>query len=227
MRKPIAYTLLTVTLATATPSFAAAQDCTVQKHDSIWRIAKEYHLDFAKLLELNKHLADPHLIHPGQKIETHDDSGDGHSTTPNQSEATRQSPLNQDEQISSNEQAQAVLSLVNDERSKRGIAPLTLDDELNSVAAAKARDMAEHNYFSHDSPTYGSPFEMMKSFGVDYRSAAENIAAGQRTPSAVMESWMNSSGHRANILNPSYKKLGVGFCNGGSYGTYWVQEFTG
>ena len=85
--------------------------------------------------------------------------------------------------------------------------------------------MRDNNYFSHDSPRYGSPFEMLQSFGVKYSSAGENIAAGQKNAQQVMNDWMNSSGHRANILNKNYTELGVGFVEGGSYGTYWVQEF--
>ena len=68
---------------------------------------------------------------------------------------------------------------------------------------------------------------MLQDFGVHYTSAGENIAAGQRTPEEVMNSWMNSSGHRANILNKNFDTIGIGFYEGGSYGTYWTQLFTG
>lgn len=227
MKKLIITSIALATFATATAQPAAAQHCTVQKGDSIWRIAKEYHLDFQTLKELNEKLhEDLSLIHPGDKIETHAGSGGHTTTTPQSSEHDAQSTVTTAEQASSNSQAQQVLELVNQERAKAGAKPLSLDAKLNEVAAAKSKDMAEHNYFSHDSPTYGSPFQMMHSFGVDYRSAGENIAAGQKTPEEVMESWMNSSGHRANILNASYTKLGVGYYEGGSYGTYWTQEFT-
>ena len=83
--------------------------------------------------------------------------------------------------------------------------------ELQRVAGYKARDMTDRNYFSHDSPTYGSPFNMMKSFGIRYSSAGENIAKGQKTPQQVVNAWMNSSGHRANILNSNYTQIGVGY----------------
>jgi uncharacterized protein YkwD len=85
--------------------------------------------------------------------------------------------------------------------------------------------MRDRNYFDHTSPTYGSPFEMLQHFGVSYTAAGENIAAGQKNAEAVMRDWLNSSGHRANILNREYKELGVGYVTGGSYGTYWVQLF--
>ena len=82
--------------------------------------------------------------------------------------------------------------------------------------------MRNLGYFSHTSPTYGSPFEMMRSFGISYRSAGENIAKGQKSPAAVVNAWMNSSGHRANILNKSFTHIGVGYIADGSY---WTQMF--
>ena len=88
------------------------------------------------------------------------------------------------------------------------------------MAEDKAKDMYNNNYFSHTSPTYGSPFDMMKTYGISYTSAGENIAKGQKSPQEVMNSWMNSSGHRANILNAGYNQIGVGYYNG-----IWVQEF--
>ena len=115
-----------------------------------------------------------------------------------------------------------VLALVNEQRAAAGVAALVLDTKLSEVATAKAQDMYDNNYFSHTSPTYGSPFDMLKTFGVSYRTAGENIAYGQRSAQQVMTDWMNSSGHRANILNASYTKLGVGYVNG-----KWVQLFIG
>lgn len=228
MRKLLPATLAVAMLATPTIT-AFASDCHVQPGESIWRIAKEYHLDFARLLELNKHLEDLDLIHPGQHVITHPDKGTGNDHDASNGaagNATAQEKISQDAQDASNTQAAQVLALVNDERAKAGLQPLTLDNTLNRVAAEKARDMAVNGYFSHDSPTYGSPFDMMRSFGVDYQSAGENIAAGQKSASEVMQSWMNSSGHRANILSPKYTKLGVGYYDAGSKAPYWVQEFT-
>lgn len=227
MKKLLATSLALVTFATVCAEPANAQHCNVQRGESIYRIAKEYHLDFARLLELNKHLKNPHLIYPNQKIETHADKGTGNTETPNKSDKTSESNVTRNEQDASDVQAEQVLALVNKERLSRGLNPLKLDSELNRVAAAKSKDMGENDYFSHDSPTYGSPFDMMHTFGIDYRSAGENIAAGQRSAADVMNSWMNSSGHRANILNKDYQYLGVGYYAGGSYGTYWTQEFIG
>lgn len=117
-----------------------------------------------------------------------------------------------------------VVRLVNDIRARYGLNPLTEDGELIRIARLKSRDMRENGYFSHTSPTYGTPFDMLKSFGVSYRAAGENIAYGYRTPAAVVEGWMNSEGHRANILNAAYTRIGVGY---GSDGNYWTQLFFG
>ncbi len=119
-----------------------------------------------------------------------------------------------------------VVQLVNDERAKKGLEPLEMNNRLSGLAHMKSKDMADNNYFSHTSPTYGSPFEMMKQFDFNYRTAGENIAAGQRTPESVVQGWMNSPGHRANILNENFTQIGVGYVEGsGQYGTYWTQEF--
>ena len=121
----------------------------------------------------------------------------------------------------------AVLNLVNKERKANGLKPLTLNKELSNVANIKSRDMIEKGYFDHTSPTYGSPFDMMKKFNISYNTAGENIAMGQKTPSEVMNSWMNSSGHRANILNSTYTELGVGIQKDSNGTIYWTQMFIG
>lgn len=117
-----------------------------------------------------------------------------------------------------------VVRLVNEIRVKNGLSELKLNTKLSKVARIKSQDMKDNNYFSHTSPTYGSPFDMMKSFGITYRTAGENIAMGQRSPEAVVNAWMNSEGHRANILNASYKEIGVGYV---ASGNYWTQQFIG
>lgn len=120
-----------------------------------------------------------------------------------------------------------VVDLVNAERARLGLRALAVDAKLSQVARLKSEDMRDKRYFAHQSPTYGSPFEMMRQFGITYRTAGENIAAGQRTPEEAMRGWMNSSGHRANILNSSFTHIGVGHAVGGSYGNYWTQMFIG
>lgn len=137
----------------------------------------------------------------------------------NQSNADPETPV-----VAASE-AQQVTQLVNKERAAAGLASLTLDASLSKVAQAKAEDMAKNGYFSHTSPTYGSPFDMMKSFGVKYSAAGENIAKGQRSAESVMNAWMNSSGHRANILSSNYDKIGVGYTTDAQGNTYWVQMF--
>ncbi|KIL48850.1 hypothetical protein KP77_20610 [Jeotgalibacillus alimentarius] len=115
-----------------------------------------------------------------------------------------------------------VIELTNQERSKAGLPALSADVELSAVAEEKSADMARNQYFSHTSPTYGSPFDMMKSYGINYRSAGENIAMGQQTPQQVVDAWMNSEGHRQNILSTSYTHIGVGYVENGNY---WTQMF--
>jgi uncharacterized protein, YkwD family len=120
---------------------------------------------------------------------------------------------------------QQVVDLVNKERAAAGLSALKVNATLANVAETKAADLRDENYFSHTSPKYGSPFDMMKQFGISYTAAGENIAKGQRTPQEVMTGWMNSPGHRANILNSSYTEIGVGYVTDGSGAGYWVQEF--
>ncbi|QXE02469.1 CAP domain-containing protein [Terribacillus sp. DMT04] len=119
---------------------------------------------------------------------------------------------------------QQVVELTNQERAKNGLSPLKADVELSKVARAKSQDMADNGYFDHNSPTYGSPFDMMKSFGISYKTAGENIAQGQKTPEEVVQAWMNSQGHRENIMNPDYTNIGVGYVENGNY---WTQQFIG
>lgn len=145
---------------------------------------------------------------------------------PGQGDNEQEHPGQEDTVIDST-QARQVLSLVNKERNKVGISTLSADSQLNKLAQMKAEDMARKGYFSHTSPTYGSAFDMMNKYGVSYKTAGENIAKGQKTAQAVMGGWMNSSGHRANILKPEYKRLGVGYAVDTAGTPYWVQIFAG
>lgn len=129
---------------------------------------------------------------------------------------------NSGSETSQSDFAAQVVKLVNAERAKAGLSALTSDALLNKVAVAKVKDMSDNNYFDHQSPTYGSPFDMMKQFGVTYKAAGENIAKGQKTPQEVVTAWMNSDGHRKNILSSNFTHIGVGYYNG-----YWAQEFIG
>jgi uncharacterized YkwD family protein/spore coat assembly protein SafA len=183
---------------------AATEVYTVQKNDSLWKISVKYEVGLSEVIAANPGIKNPSLIYPGQKITV---------------------PLRSEKELALE---QEVLRLANAERSKAGVGPLSLDWELSRVARLKSQDMVNKAYFSHQSPTYGSPFDMVKRFGITYRTAGENIATGQRSASEVMASWMNSPGHRKNILNPAFTHLGVGAAEGGSYGgKTWTQLFIG
>lgn len=119
---------------------------------------------------------------------------------------------------------QQMLQLVNQARSQNNLPPLALDMQVTNVARVKAQDMIDNSYFSHNSPKYGSPFDMMKSFGVDYVKAGENIAGNQSVENAH-NALMNSPGHRANILSPDYTHIGIGIKKGGPYGNMFSQMF--
>jgi len=121
-------------------------------------------------------------------------------------------------------QEQEMLKLVNEARAQNNVPALQIDMELTNVARIKAQDMIDNNYFSHNSPKYGSPFDMMKSFGISYVQAGENIAGNQNVQKAH-EALMNSPGHRKNILNPDYTHIGIGIRSGGQYGNMFCQMF--
>jgi uncharacterized protein YkwD len=127
-----------------------------------------------------------------------------------------------------------VLRLVNEARGTarkcgstryKATGPLRWDSTLAKVATSHSKDMADHDYFSHDSRNGKSPFQRMKKAGYRYTSAGENIAAGFRSPASVVKAWLKSPGHCKNVMNRSYDELGVGFATGGTYGTYWTQDF--
>lgn len=208
-------------------SSVSSAQCTVQHGDSIWKIAQRYKVPFNKMLELNRHLHNPHLIFPQDKIEMpqYAEHGTGASTDESSHSDEIQHGDNEPTDHETTSQAEAVLKLVNEERAKQNLKPLTLSSKLTDIATMKSKDMADKGYFDHTSPTYGSPFQMLQDFGVHYTAAGENIAAGQQTPEEVMNAWMNSSGHRANIMNANYTELGVGYYTGGQYGVYWTQLF--
>ncbi len=137
---------------------------------------------------------------------------------------TAKAPASTNNSTSVQDIERQVVTLVNQARRQNGLNELTLNEELSNVARVKANDMANNKYFSHTSPTYGSPFDMMKKFGISYRTAGENIAMGQTTAQQVFDGWMNSEGHRANIMNSSFTQIGVGYS---SNGHYWSQMFIG
>lgn len=120
-----------------------------------------------------------------------------------------------------------IIKLVNAVRKKAGLSPLKIDSNLTRAAREKSKDMADNNYFSHDSPTYGTPQEMIKSFGFSCRWSGENIASGFPSPEMTFKEWLKSPGHRFNILKPEYTHTGVGYfyLYQGTFKHYWTQEF--
>lgn len=186
--------LLALTLSVTAVS-ASATDHTVVKGDSMWKIARSYGISLEELIKANPQVKNPDLIYPNDKLYIPDGKG----------------------------KADEVLRLSNSYRANQGLGQLKLDSELCRVAQAKADDMAAKGYFSHQSLTYGSPSDMLKAFGVSYRYMGENIAKGYTDAGSVMTGWMNSQGHRANILNKNFTKLGVGY---NSAAQTWVQIFT-
>ncbi|GAA0382625.1 SafA/ExsA family spore coat assembly protein [Bacillus horti] len=172
---------------------------TVQPGDSLWKISVRYQIGLTEIIEANPQIQNPDLIYPQQKV--------------NIPVIDRIKAIEHD-----------VIQLCNQERAKHGLAPLRADWELSRVARHKSQDMRDKGYFSHQSPTYGSPFDMMRAYGITYRAAGENIAMGQRTAQQVVQGWMNSQGHRQNILSQNYTHIGVGFVEGSS-GPYWTQLF--
>lgn len=198
-RTLLAAAVLTGSLLTM-PAEAASLSHKVVRGDTMWKLAVQYQVGTSEIIQANPQVADPDLIYPGQILQIP------------QPEST----------VSSYESE--VIRLVNEIRQQNGLRPLAANWELSRVARYKSQDMRDNGYFSHNSPTYGTPFQMLSAFGLSYRTAGENIAKGYASPQAVVNGWMNSSGHRANILNASYTQIGVGYVSGGNY---WTQLFIG
>lgn len=149
----------------------------------------------------------------GKTDDKTDDKSKG-KTTP----AAINADLSQDEQ--------KLLELVNKAREGEGLEKLTIDESLMKVARTKAKDMTENSYFSHQSPTYGSPFDMMRQFDNAFKSAGENIA-GNKTVEGAFKAWMASDSHKKNILNSGFKVTGIGIETSNTYGKILVQQFIG
>ncbi|MPW27132.1 SafA/ExsA family spore coat assembly protein [Alkalibaculum sp. M08DMB] len=203
MKKLMISVLMFLLLFTFMPAVSAQpagdyDTYTIRSGDTLWKIAVRYQVGVSELIAANPHFKNPNLIYPGEKVYV---------------------PLY--DRVNAFEKQ--VIELTNQERVKNGLKPLEYNWELCRVARYKSQDMLDKKYFSHTSPTYGSPFDMIRSFGISYRSAGENIAKGQKTAQAVVTGWMNSPGHRANILNAGYTQIGVGYAGDGS--PHWTQMF--
>lgn len=168
--------------------------------DTMWKIAVRYEIGLAELIKANPQIKNPALIYVGQVINIPEGA-----------------PLKtlEDE----------VVRLVNIQRVNAGLQPLAYNWQAARVARIKSQDMITNKYFSHISPVYGSPFVMLESYGLRFSAAAENIAKGQRTAQEVMNSWMNSPGHKANILSRSFTEIGVGAAKDANGTHHWTQMF--
>ena len=184
----------------ATPASAASLSHKVVPGDTMWKLAVRYQVGTSEIIQANPQVSNPDLIYPGQILN-----------------------IPQLDSTVTSYKAE-VIRLVNEIRQQNGLRPLTANWELSRVARYKSQDMADRGYFAHNSPTYGSPGQMIKAFGLSYRTAGENIAKGYASPQAVVNGWMNSSGHRANILNASYTQIGVGYV---ARSNHWTQMFIG
>ena len=173
MKKFAAFLTAAVMTAALTVSAAAADlSHTVVPGDTMWKLAVKYQVGTSEIISANPQVANPDLIYPGQVL-----------NIPQLSDTVLQ-------------YESEVIRLVNEIRVQNGLKALTTNWELSRVARYKSEDMVKNRYFSHNSPTYGTPFQMMRAFGLSYRTAGENIAYGQRTPAAVVDAWMNSSGQK-------------------------------
>ncbi|WP_377520524.1 CAP domain-containing protein [Priestia megaterium] len=235
-------------LLTAGQANAAAPDCNTPKQITIKDAQAAQNINVDELLKkFNAQGQSAQAAAPQQETQAPEQAEAApqeQAQAPEQAEAAPQEQAQAPEQTQQNTKAQQsentdkseqtkdasqfeqkVVDLVNQEREKQGLKSLTLNKRLSDVARTKSKDMMDKGYFDHNSPTYGSPFDMMKQFGIEYTTAGENIAKGQQSPEDVMNAWMNSDGHRKNILNPDFTEIGVGYVKGDT--TYWTQQFIG
>lgn len=204
--------LCTGTLLAAAPEASAActepaqavQRCTVQRHAYI-RICGDWR-------EIP--------LRPGEELPAQPPE---EGAPPAEEAPAQEEPDAPEESGGVQEAAEAVTSLVNAARRDAGLSELELDADLCAAAQARAQEIAQS--FSHTRPDGSSCFTILEEFGISYRAAGENIAMGQRTPEEVMDGWMNSNGHRANILNGTFTSIGVGYYVDGAGAAHWVQIF--
>ena len=200
MKKKLIAFLVVLCFTMPTMQLFADTTYTVRSGDTLWKIAQKNQVGISEIISKNPTLKDPSLIYPGQKL-----------TIPSMTAI--------------NTMENEVIRLTNIERSKRGLAVLKTNWQVSRCARYKSQDMINKNYFAHQSPTYGSPFDMIESFGISMAAGGENIAMGQRTPQEVVTAWMNSPGHRSNILSTAYTEIGVGCAKSSNGSYYWTQMF--
>ena len=244
MKKKIIVLSLTAALAlSSTSAFAATANCTrVNNKQILNNMMKNYESKFSNAnnqcdisindKEVNSNSIDWKTVlkqyYSAEKITTPSVPVEKPSTSPEAGAPVEKPNTDNNESVSSSNLSyeQKVVELVNVERQKAGLSALRMDSSVSNVARAKSKDMAVNNYFAHQSPTYGSAGDMLKKFGITWSSWGENIASGQRTPEIVVNAWMNSPGHRANILSSNFSKIGVGYVTNSNGTPYWTQIFT-
>lgn len=250
-KKVLALTLTAALALSSTTAFAATTDCTNATKYDFSNLLKNFSSKFTnsnvknkvtvngKTVDLNSidwnALLNNKLNKPSETTVETPDATKPEATKPveTQPEAAKpatpapapaQTPTEStNTAVSSYEQK--VVELVNVERQKAGLPALKLDTAISNVARIKSKDMADNNYFAHQSPTYGSAGDMLSKYGIKWSAWGENIASGQKTPEDVVNAWMNSSGHRANILSSNYSRIGVGYVTNSNGTSYWTQMF--
>ncbi|WP_243143238.1 CAP domain-containing protein [Clostridium estertheticum] len=236
MKKSLRALILTLGILATTGigSTAYAQDCSTVKQvnsvESIQAICAKYGTAVPKGVAVKAQVAAPCKAAPTKTapVKAATTKATPAKAVPTKTTATKAAATPAASTSTANNKLEKeVVTLVNKERAKQGLAPLTDNVKLSNVARTKSEDMVAKDYFDHTSPTYGSPFDMMKQFGITYTAAGENIAMGQQTASSVMTSWMNSPGHKANILGKNFTDIGVGVAKDKSGAIYWTQEFIG
>lgn len=207
--KIIALTLGTILALSSTTAFAADMN-TMNMNFNFYELLRNYNIGYFEPYKIENDYTEQQPANQTPEVKQVE-------TKQQTTAATTSSNVSYEERVA---------QLVNVEREKNGLQPLTFDSSISNVARAKSKDMADNNYFAHQSPTYGSAGDMLRNFGINWSAWGENIASGQDTPEEVVNAWMNSEGHRANILSSNFGKIGVGYVTNGSGTPYWTQLFT-
>ncbi|WP_313344025.1 CAP domain-containing protein [Sedimentibacter sp.] len=209
--KILALALGTILALSSTTAFAADMNTGFNNFNGFYNFFNSFNTNYTQPA---KSYNEPQAVQTTQQAEAD-------YAQPQQNAATTSAPA-----PSSVSFEERVAQLVNVERQKNGLQPLTFDESISNVARLKSKDMADNNYFAHQSPRYGSAGDMLRNNGINWSAWGENIASGQRTPETVVTAWMNSEGHRANILSPNFGKIGVGYVTNSNGTPYWTQMFT-
>jgi len=253
-KKLISFSLiLMLFMGSSASAFALQKEYVVKKGDTLWRICKKNNINYRRMISANPKIRNPRILFRGQKIVIPDEfmgPQDGKYTpkqpptpempqvpdTPQPETPKAEAPkpeapkpetpdVPKAPEVSMSAFAKEVVELVNKERVSNGLQPLKAHAKLTDCAQAKAQNMIDKNYFAHNSPTYGTPFDMIEQWGIKFTAAGENIAYGQKTPKEVMQTWMDSPGHRSNILSDSFAEIGVGVATTKTGVIYWTQMF--